>query len=401
MTNLSFPTKLYLKKNEDRRLRQGHVWIFSNEIDVKKTPIKGLESGQNVAVYNSAGSFVGHGYVNPLSLIAVRLVSRDLSILLSADLVRERIVQAAQWRESIFPESCYRMVFAESDFLPGLIIDRFGDQFSVQITTAGMDRYADTIVATLVEDFNARSIVLNNDLSVRELEGLPREVKVAYGEPRELEIHENHAIYHASLTEGQKTGWFYDHRSNRERLQPFFKGRRVLDMFAYCGAFTVQAGLFGATEVVSVDSSQKALEYLQTNAELNGIAQKVNPIEGDAFSVLERLKANREQFDLIIMDPPALIGRKKDMEKGVGAYQHLNRLAMQLLSADGLLFSASCSYHLDEFRFQTILSQVARQTDRAIQILDRGSQGADHPVHPSIPETRYLKSFLARCTLNK
>lgn len=390
-------TELFLLKDEDRRLRQGHSWIFSNEIDVRKSSLKGLEPGGNVAIYNNVGSFIGHGYVNPMSLIAVRLVSRHLNQPFSEKLVRERILKAAHWRSQLFAHPCYRMVYADGDFLPGLIIDRFGDQFAVQITTAGMERMEATIVATLVEEFNARSVVLCNDISVRELEGLLLGRRIVYGQPTDLEIHENNAIYHASLMDGQKTGWFYDHRMNRQRLQDFYVGRRVLDLFAYCGSFTVQAALHGASEVVAVDSSRPALDFLRANARLNGVADAVNAVEGDVFSVLESLKSAGETFDLVIIDPPALIARKKDLDKGVEAYRHLNRQAMNLLSPEGLVFSASCSFHLEESRLMNLLAQVSRQAERTIQILARGGQGPDHPVHPSIPETRYLKSFLARC----
>ncbi len=388
---------LRLKKNEDRRLRAGHLWVFSNEVDVARTPLTAFEPGQAVAVEDHRGAPLGAAYVNPRSLIAARLVSPDPARPLDGALLRERLSRALSLRERLFPGPFYRLAFGEGDGLPGLVVDRFGDVLVAQLTTAGMDRMRDEVVAALDETVRPRGILLRNDVPGRVLEGLEPYVEVALGEvPEVAELVENGARFRAPLAAGQKTGWFYDHRMNRARLQAYAPGRRVLDVFSYVGGWGVQAAAAGAEGVVCVDSSDAALAQVRENAELNGVGGRVEVRRGDAFEVLRGLVSEGERFDVVVLDPPAFIKRKKDQKAGEEAYRRLAQLGMEALVADGILVSASCSFHMSREALQDTILRAGRRLGRELQLLEEGMQGPDHPVHPAIPETRYLKSFFAR-----
>ncbi len=396
---MSTVTELRLRKNEERRLRAGHLWVFSNEVDTKLTPLDQFAPGDLVQVSDYKGKFIGNGYINPHSLISARLVSRDPNYQLDQSLLTHRFKVALSLRERLFPDPFYRLVFGESDYLPGLVVDRFGDVLSVQITTAGMEGYKEQIIAALDKVIRPKTIILRNDSSVRDLEGLPSYVETALGEaPEHIQIVENGCRFQAPALSGQKTGWFYDHRLNRERASHYVKDLRVLDVFSYMGAWGIPAAVNGAKEVFCIDASATALDQLDANAALNNVADKVTTIEGDAFEALKALREDKQRFDVILLDPPAFIKRRKDVKQGLEAYRRINQLAMQLLSRDGVLVSASCSYHLERNRLQEILLKTSRHLDRNLVLLERGHQGPDHPVHPAIPETDYLKAFFCRVT---
>ncbi|MDQ3308906.1 MAG: class I SAM-dependent rRNA methyltransferase [Gemmatimonadota bacterium] len=388
---------LRLKKNEDRRIRAGHPWVFSNEVDVHATPLSGFEPGQPVQLQDARGAPLGSAYVNPRSLIAARLVHRDAGRVLDGALLRERLVRALALRERVFGPPFYRLVFGEGDGLPGLVVDRFAEMLVVQITTAGMERARDEVIAALDELLGPKGILLRNDTPGRELEGLPRYVEPALGTvPEVVALEENGVRFEAPLAAGQKTGWFFDHRMNRARLAAYVQDARVLDVFSYLGGWGVQAACAGAREAVCVDVSRPALEGVASNAALNGVGDRVRTLQGDAFEVLRSLAAAGERFDVVVLDPPAFIKRKKDAEKGGEAYRRLNGLGMELLAPDGLLVSASCSYHMGRDALQDAMLRASRRTGRDLQIVEEGGQGPDHPWHPAIPETRYLKCFLGR-----
>jgi len=393
---MSIPA-LRLKKDQERRLIAGHCWIYSNEVDTRVTPLKALEPGQPVEILSQRGRWLGHGYVNPHSLICARLVSRASKRPLSPALWIERIHMALDLRERLHTRPFYRLIFGESDGLPGLIVDRYGDLLSVQITTAGMERVRAEILTALEQVLRPKFIVLRNDTRIRELESLPRGVETVLGEPpADLELREGDARFLVSPLSGQKTGWFYDQAENRTRLPRFGSPSRVLDVCSYIGAWGVQAAVAGADEVVCVDSSPTALERARENAERNGVVARVTGLQGDAFDMLRALRDQRERFDLVILDPPAFIKRRKDEKEGARAYQRLNRLGIELLESGGLLVTSSCSFHMDRGTFLRTIQQAARQAGRSLQLLHAGSQGPDHPVHPAIPETAYLKTFFLR-----
>lgn len=386
---------LFLNPHAERRLRAGHVWIYSNEIDTVRSPLKQFEAGQQVEVHAANGKPLGIAYINPHTLICARLISRDHP--LDKSLLVHRLNIALALRERIFGAPYYRLVYGDSDGLPGLVVDRFGDYLVVQINTTGMERVREDIVTALCQVLKPRGILLKNDSRVRGSEGLTEYVEVAFGEvPEHVELIENGCRFLAPLYSGQKTGWFYDHRTARAQLGPYSKGRRVLDVFSYIGGWGMQSAMHGASEVTFVDSSAGALELVVRNAELNGVADRVKTIEGSAFDVLKELHEREERFDTIILDPPAFIPRRKDIKAGAEAYRRINELAIRLLNRDGFLISGSCSLHLERAQLVDILRAASRHLDRQLQVLEQHGQGADHPVHPAIPETEYLKSVFCR-----
>ena len=387
---------LRLKKNEERRIRAGHLWVYSNEVDTSATPLKAFEPGQPARIEAHNGKPLGNGYVNPASLIAARLVSRDPNYRLDRSLIVHRLKVALSLRERLFEQPFYRLVYGESDQLPGLVVDRYGDVLVVQITTAGMERVKPALLEALERVLHPRGILLRCDTGVREREGLERYV-TRHGEvPETVEIKEAGLRFGVSPAGGQKTGWFFDQRMNRLRLRDYVRGRRVLDVFSYVGAWGLQAAAAGAEEVFCVDASAAALERLHANARANGLQDRIASVEGDAFEALAELRAAGERFDVVVLDPPAFIKRRKDAKAGEQAYHRLNRLGMQLLARDGTLVSASCSRHLARDSLQKILLRSARHLDRSLQVLEYGQQGPDHPVHPAIPETAYLKALFCR-----
>lgn len=392
--------RLRLKKNEERRLRLGHLWVYSNEVDTEATPLSALAPGQIVTVEEHNGRAIGVAYVNPHSLIAARIMTRNPEMAVDRSLLVHRLQVALSAREARFDAPCYRLVFGESDLLPGVVIDRFGGHFVVQIATAGMEALKDDLIDALKKVCKPESILLRADSSMRALENLDSYVAEAHGKTPELvELVENGVKFRAPVHEGQKTGWFYDHRLNRASLKPYVHGKRVLDVFSYIGAFGVQAASFGAKEVWCVDASEKALDWLHGNAELNGVDDKITSVQGDAFEALKQLKEAGEQFDVVVVDPPAFIKRKKDAKEGLNAYRRINEAAMRLLGKDGILLSASCSMHLSRNELLETLRGSGRHLDRHVVVLEQGHQGPDHPVHPAIPETEYIKSFTCRSVL--
>lgn len=393
---MSLPS-LRLKANAERRLRAGHLWVYSNEVDVLATPLTAFQAGDQAILEAAGGKPLGIVALSPNNLICARLISRDLKHPLDKSLLVHRINVALSLRERLFDAPCYRLVYGDSDLLPGLVVDRFGDHLVVQLASAAMERHKDAVVEALVQVLKPAGILFKNDSSARDAEGLERYVETAFGVmPEWVALEENGVKFEAPVQGGQKTGWFYDHRLNRARLAPYVKGRRVLDLFSYVGGWGVQAAAFGATEVMCVDGSALALDGVERNAALNGVAEKMTCVEGDVFEALKELKAAEERFDVVIADPPAFIKRKKDLKNGEAAYRRLNEAAMRLLTKDGILVSASCSMHLPEDDLQNILLSSARHLDRHIQLLERGGQGPDHPVHPAIAETRYIKSLTCR-----
>lgn len=398
-TSATEPLALQLNRGADRRIKKGHLWIYSNEVDANATPLKQFEPGQQVAVLGERGKFLGIATLNPSGLICGRLVSRQANMPLDKSLLAHRINQALGLRQRFFQKPYYRLVYGDSDLLPGLIVDRFDQQLVVQTSTAGMDAVKQEILDALDQCLRPTGILFKNDHSGRSLENLPSEID-AYGDvPDSIELMENNTRFIAPLNTGQKTGWFYDHRINRSTLQSLCADKRVLDVFSYLGGWGIQAANAGAKEVICVDASEQALDFVGENAQLNGLEDKVSSIQGKAIKVLKELIDAGERFDIVVLDPPAFIKRRKDQKAGESAYRHINELGMRLLTRDGLLVSASCSMHLQRDTLTDILRAAGRKLDRHVQILNHGGQGPDHPIHPAIPETEYLKALFARVYL--
>lgn len=391
-------TTLRLKKNEDRRLRAGHLWIYSNEIDTAATPLKNFTPGQEVLVEASDKTQLGMAYVNPQSLIAARLFSRLPNTQLDTDFFIGKIRDALALRQQLYPKPYYRLIFGDSDHLPGLVVDRYNDVLAVQLNTAGMDAKKDFIVDALHSVIpEITSIILRNDSSSRQQEGLDSSVSIGYGNPCEkILIEENNTLFHAPSLTGQKTGWFYDHRANRLRMQDYVTNKRVLDVFSYLGGWGIQAAQFGAKEVVCVDASALAVDFITANAALNNLQDKVQVICDDAFDALKKLHTAKEKFDVVILDPPAFVKKMKDKKEGLLAYQRINELALKLLAPNGILISCSCSMHVDFNELLQTIRRASLRTNCELQILERGHQAADHPVHLAIPETDYLKMIILR-----
>ena len=398
MSDLTALPVLRLKRNEDKRLRAGHLWVFSNEVDIAATPLTALQPGAAARIVNHRDEFVGYGCVNPQALICARLLSRDATRPIDATLLRQRLQGALALRERLYRDRCYRLVFGESDGLPGLVVDRFGDVLVGQIATLGMERLRPQLEAALHEVLQPRVLVWKNDSSARDLESLAHEVQVAGGDlPESVQVVEAGLQLQAPLAQGQKTGWFYDQTANRERLRRYLPpGARVLDVCSYVGAWALTALRHGAARATCIDSSQQALDWARRNAQANGLALDV--IKADAFQALEQLRTAGERFDVVIVDPPAFIKRRRDLPQGEAAYRKLNQLALRLLGEGGLLVSCSCSWHLPFDSLPALVQAAATQAGREVRILEFGGQSPDHPVHPAIPETRYLKAVFAVVT---
>lgn len=388
-------TYLRLKKGEDRRIRAGHPWVYSNEIDTATTPLKTFSPGAEVIVIAHDKSVLGAAYVNPHSLIAARLYSRNPQDHLDADFFQRQLKAALALREQLFSKPYYRLVFSEADGLPGLVIDRFGPDIVIQVNTAGMEHKQTLILQALCSLItNINSVLLRNDSPIREHEGLELYVKPLLGQPPdEILLQENNVQFYAPFLQGQKTGWFYDHRLNRARLKHYVRDKSVLDVFSYLGGFGIQAAYFGAKQVDCIEASQLACDYIRKNAELNQVSHKVEIMQGDAFDVM---KQQDKHYDVIILDPPAFVKKAKDKKQGLIAYQRLNELALKRLLPNGILVSCSCSMQVSMEELVHMMQRVAYRTQSQIQLLERGHQGPDHPIHIAIPETDYLKAVIIR-----
>jgi len=389
---------LRLKRGEERRLLAGHPWVFSNEIDTERTPLSGFAPGALAELRSHRDAFLAYVYVNPHALICARILSRDAAQPIDRDLLVRRLTAALALRQRLGDAQHCRWVFGESDLLPGLVLDRYGELVVGQSATAGMEALKDDVEAAVREVVSPRGMFWKNDSAARELEHLPQLCEAAFGEvPAEVEVRESALSFGAPLAEGQKTGWFYDQSANRARLARYVtRGARLLDVCSYVGAWAVTALSQGAQAACCVDASQLALDFAQANAQRNGTT--LETLRADAFDALKGLAAQGRRFDVVILDPPAFIKRKKDIPQGQAAYRKLNQLALALLADEGLLVSCSCSYHLAAEELVNAIQGAARHSERFVQLLEAGGQSPDHPVHPGIPETRYLKAFFCRVT---
>jgi 23S rRNA (cytosine1962-C5)-methyltransferase len=390
--------ELRLKRGEDRRLAAGHLWVFSNEVDAHATPLAAFAPGDHAQIKSQRGQFLGHAYVNPHALICARILSRDPALAIGRELLDARLRAALALREQLHREPYYRLVFGESDGLPGLVLDRYGDVLVGQIATAGMEALQETVAAAVRELLSPAVLYWKNDSAARQLEQLPPVATAAFGEiPAQVTAVEGGAHFAAPLAHGQKTGWFYDQTHNRARLARYLRpGARLLDVCSYVGGWGITALKAGAGAVSCIDSSETALEFARRNAQANGV--ELATLRADAFEAMKTLHDRGERFDIVVLDPPAFIKRKKDIPQGQAAYRKLNQLALALIEGEGLLVSCSCSYHLAPEELVTAIQAAARHTGRFVQILEAGGQSPDHPVHPAIPETRYLKAFFCRVT---
>jgi len=384
---------LRLRKNEDRRIKAGHPWIFSNEID----RIEGnRETGATAELFDAAGGFMGVGHYNPHSLIAFRLLSRSHADIDSVEFYEERIRAALAHRCRRYPGlQTFRVVYGESDFLPGLVVDKYGECLSIQILSAGMEQRRDLLLAALQRVFQPTGIIARNDVGVRSLEGLPEQVEILAGEiPEMVTMEENGLRFQVDLRTGQKTGGFLDQKENHLLLDGICRDRSVLDCFCYAGSWAAHAGRFGAASVLGLDISARAVAQARQNAELNGLAGRVRFEECDAFDRLRSLRHEGQRFDVVVMDPPAFVKNRKNIAEATKGYLTVNRRALELLAPDGYLITCSCSYHMGREPFRDMLVQAARLARREVRLVATCSQAPDHPVLLSFPESEYLKCFV-------
>ena len=382
-----------LKKNEDRRIKAGHPWVFSNEI----ASIKGeRESGAAAELFDTGGGLIGCGYYNPHSLISVRLLSRQREDIDTPAFYEQRLRAALAHRRALYPSlATFRAVYGESDFLPGLVVDKYGDYLSVQFLSAGIDQRRDMLLEALQRVFEPRGIIARNDVSVRTLDGLDEKVEILQGEiPDLVEMEENGLRFLVDLRSGQKTGGFLDQKQNHLLLKDICAGQNVLDCFCYSGSWALHAGLFGAASVLGIDISARAVDQAARNAGLNGLGDRVVFEECDAFDRLRSLKHEGRRFGVIVMDPPAFVKSRKNIAEATKGYITVNRRALELLEPGGYLVTCSCSFHMGREAFRDVLVSAARQAHREVRLVAVHSQAPDHPVLLSFPESEYLKCIV-------
>lgn len=384
--------KVILKKNEEKRINKGHLWVFSNEIDkIEQSEEFRVQSGDTVEIFDTRENFIGTGFYNSNSLIAVRIISRekvpDLELLFE-----KRLIDAFNFRKTLYPlRSSFRMVFSESDFLPGLIIDKYNNTFVLQVYSFGMDKNIELIKRILIEKFSAENIFTKNEEYFRKLEGLPGEDHIYYGSMKDEIIDDGFVKYKIDFASSHKTGFYFDQCDNREFAGKFTQGKSVLDCFCNSGGFGLHAALNGADSVTFVDSSKPMIDNARTNFQLNGCSAKSEFINSDVFDYLEKCVTEKKKFDVVIIDPPAFAKNKKSLSSAVKGYEKLNRLAMQVVDKDGFLFTSSCSFHLKKDQFIEVINTASQKSGKKAQIFYFNNASKDHPFLPAMEETVYLK----------
>lgn len=376
-----------------KRFVSGYPWLYNNEI-LPNNQTKSMVPGQLVQVLLH-GNPLATGYFNKHSLISFRVLSRNPEEPIDTQFFKNRLQEALHLRERFFNKPFYRLIHAEGDLLPGLIIDRFDSVFVLQINTQGMEKLKDFIISALQELFNPTTLYIKRESAIRKMEGLSIEPPEIIGNPiQTLTVEENDVTFKIDISEGQKTGWFYDHRENRKIIANLAKDNTILDYYCYSGGFSLQAATKGAKKVIGVDRSSYALQNAKESATLNQVDSKCEFIESDVFEDMDKRLNNLERFDIVVLDPPAFVKTKKDLPTGLKGYEKLITKGLQLTEKDGLLLIASCSYHVKELDLKNLLSRALYKTNRVGKIVQRLSAGCDHPVHPALEESEYLKGLL-------
>jgi len=385
-----------LQAQRHKRAQGGHPWVYSNEIVTDDPTVKSAEAGMIVEFRTHDKQFIGRGTFNPKTLIAGRIFTRKPIELIDGDFIRARLSDALALRERLLAEPFYRLIHAEADGLPGLIVDRFGSHLSLQVNTAGMEKLTSLVIETLMSLVKPESIVLRNDSSARALEGLTREITLAHGTLNgPIEIRENGLIYYADPQGGQKTGWYFDQRDNRALVARYAKDKTVLDLYCNAGGFALAAAKAGASKVLAVDSSESALELAQKSATKNKIKSCAFH-RADVFEDLERRIKASEKYDIVVADPPAFVKSRKDITSGSRGYRKLAKLAAGVTAYQGLLFMASCSYNMALADFVEQVAKGSFEARRQARVLHTVFAAPDHPVQPHLPESAYLKGVLVR-----
>jgi 23S rRNA (cytosine1962-C5)-methyltransferase len=383
-----------LLPGHQKRALHGHPWIFSNEVQMDAAA-KALPPGSLVTLRTGDGRTLGVATFNPHTLVAARLLDRDAGRRIDREFLARRLKRALAIRERLYDAPFYRLVHAEADGVPGAIVDRFGDVLVAQLNTAGMTRLEPELLAALQAVAAPKAIVLRNDSSARALEGLSEEVRVAAGTLEgSFEVRENGARFEVDLIGGQKTGWFYDQRDNRAFMAKLAKGARVLDLYCFVGGFAIEAAVAGATDVTGIDRSEPALTLAGRSAALNGTGERCRFRRGEVFAELQTRASAGERFDVVISDPPAFVKSKKDLGPGLRGYRKLARLAAGVVAPQGYLFLASCSHNVTPDDFWEAARRGLEDAGRSARLLHSAGAAPDHPVHPHLPESAYLKALV-------
>ncbi len=381
-----------LKRRSARRADSAHPWIFTGEVELDASA-RAIPPGSVVDVFDAWGRGVATACFHPSAPIALRALDSQPGTVVDSAFLARRLERALALRQRLFPDPCYRLVHADGDGLPGVIIDRYGDALVLQLETAGAEALRAPLLEALNELLAPGILLLRGDSPARQLEGLPRIVELLRGAPDgPITLRENGASYLADLAGGQKTGWFYDQRPNRAFAAGLCRDARVLDLFCYTGGFAIQAALGGAAHVLAVDRSAAALELAAEAAQRNGAQLTVQ--RGEAFATLEALAAEERLFEVVICDPPAFVPSKRQLAQGAKAYRKLAQGAAGLVAARGFLLAASCSHHMKRERFLKEVSKGVVAAGRRCRLLQRSGAGPDHPVHPQLPQTDYLDALV-------
>ncbi len=390
--------RVNLLAGQDRRLRAGHPWVYSNELQMDAAA-KALPPGEIVCLFTADGRPLALAQFNPHSLIAARVTSRNKDAAIDARFLERRLARALRLREKLYDEPYYRLVHAEADGLPGLVVDRFADVLVCQLNSAGAARLEAPLLEALQTVLAPRAVVLRNDSPVRELEGLEIETRVSSGEVEgPIELVENGLAYLADPVGGQKTGWYYDQRDNRAFAARLAGGGRVLDLYSYSGGFAVAAAAAGAREVLAIDRSQSGLDLAQASAARNGVAERLTTERQDGFAALDALAADKQRFDLVIADPPAFVRSKRELKPGLRGYRKLARACGALVAEAGFLAIACCAHNVPAEAFADEVQRGLRDAGRSARVLRHAGAGPDHPGHPALPESGYLKCLF--CALD-
>lgn len=374
--------------NRTSRINSGHLWVFSNELT--ESP-KAFEPGSLVELRDKKGAFLGIGYINPHSLISVRILTREQEEI-NEGFFKKRILAAIEYRKRFKSDTnAYRAVYSESDLLPGLIVDMYAGCASIQISTLGMEQWTDVIIKAVDEILAPETIVLRNDSQIRTLEGLAMEKRLVKGTLEKLPVIKHGAtLMEIDPMAGQKTGFFLDQADNRSAFAALVNQGKALDLFCYAGGWALKMAERGAT-VTGVDSSEHAVAQAAKNAATNGLTERCAFVKEDVFEFLKKAVAAGDQYDYIVLDPPAFVKSKQKLAEALRAYKDVNTAAMKILKKGGLIATSTCSYHVDLATFMDILRDAARNAGRHARLVEMRSQSKDHPVSLSVPETYYLK----------
>lgn len=385
---------VFLRKGGQHRIENGHPWVFQSELN----HIDGkFEPGDIVDVYNWRKVFMGRGYINPKSQIIVRILTNEQENI-DREFFKKRIQAAWEYRKKFIDEPDYcRLINGEADFIPALTVDKFGDYIVIQTLALGIERHKDTIISILEELFQPKGIYERNDVSVRRLEGLEQKKGYLRGNfPTTIQVMENGIPFYADIENGQKTGFFYDQRENRRFLKPVCQDAEILDCFCHTGSFTVHAALYGAKKVTAIDISEEAIVMAQKNAELNGVSEVCDFQVTNAFDYLRTMSDAGEEFDIVILDPPAFTKSRKTLEGAARGYKEINLRGIKMVRPGGFLVTCSCSYHMDRELFKAIVVDAARDAKRVIRMVEYRTQAKDHPILPAAEETEYLKFMMVQ-----